>query len=371
MAGLWQLDAFKPPAFLGFARAAYEAVPQTFQGRRWLPAQNVDDLAFEYLLGSNRKQAMATVLSYDSEAPLGQRAGIGERIIGELPPIKRKMRIGEKEIIRFQNPRFGTNDIGNAVDQVYNDTADLIASVQSRVEWMTVQALSEDLLVYDEDGIKFAFDYGVNGDFQWDIPGAVNNHSRYGGGATDQAISVGSAWNDPANATYINDLVRICDLIQTTTGSRPRELVLSLKARNYMFQSAEIKALVRGTAAGVTTIQLTPPEIQGVFDLYDLPRLVTYDVTVTRELKDGSLVDVRPLAENKAFLTQGAAVGAFLHGPTAESRVLAGGPLSGQQAGIWANTYATDEPPAQWTKVAAVAFPTIPEMNRVGQLTLW
>jgi hypothetical protein len=38
---------------------------------------------------------------------------------------------------------------------------------------------------------------------------------------------------------------------------------------------------------------------------------------------------------------------------------------------VWANTYATDEPPAQWTKVAAVAFPTAPEMNRVAQMTLW
>jgi len=369
---LWELDAFKPPAFLGFVRQAYEVVPQEYQGSTWLPNQVVDDLAFEYLLGANKRQAMATVLSFDAEAPLLQRGGSGERVVGELPPIKRKTRIGEKEIIRFTNPRFGTNDVGRAIDQVYSDTLDLIASVQSRVEWMATQVMSEDLLVYDEDGIKFAFDYGINGDFQWNIPAKLDNHARWGGGATNNALSfLGGSWNNPASATYISDLQQICDLVQRTTGQRPTDMWLSLKARNYLINSTEIKGLVRGTAAGTTTIQLTPGEVQSVFDLYNLPTLHTNDVIVTRENRDGSLTDVRTMAENKAFLTQGRPVGNFLHGPTAESRVLGGTSLSAAGPGVWANTYATDEPPAQWTKVAAVAFPTAPEMNRVAQLTLW
>jgi hypothetical protein len=383
---LWELDAFKPPIFLGFVRAAYDLVPTQYQGSTWLPNQTVDDLTFEYLLGANRRQAMATVLSYDSEAPLMSRQGYGERILGELPPIKRKARIGEKEIIRFQNPRFGTNDVGTAIDQVYNDTLDLVASVQSRIEWMAAQVMSEDLLVYDEDGIKWAFDYGVNGDFQWNIPPKTDHHSRWGGGATDQTIPVGGPWNNPTTATYINDLQQICTRVQNVTGQRPTDLWLSLTARNNLVNSTEIKNLVRGTVSGTTTIMLTPGEVQSVFDLYDLPTLHVYDTVVTKENKDGSLTDVRTMAVNKAILTQGRPVGAFLHGPTAESRIGLGyGQIGGGQnlntlttsasapaaPGIWANTYSTDEPPAQWTKVAAVAFPTAPEMNRVAQLTLW
>lgn len=368
---LWELDAFKPPQLLGFVRAAYEVLPQEYQGQTWLPNLTVDDLSFEYLLGANRKQAMATVLSFDAEAPLGQRGGAGERIVGELPPIKRKMRIGEKEIIRFLNPRFGTQDASRAIEQVYNDILDLIVAVQSRVEWMATQVMSEDLLIYDEQGIKFSFDYGINGDFQWNIPNKLDNHSRWGNGATNQTISVGGPWNNPATATYINDLQQICDRVQRTTGQRPTDMWLSLQARNMLVNSAEIKALVRGTAAGVTTLQLSTAEIQSVFDTYQLPTLHTNDVTVTREMPDGSLVDLRTMAVNKAFLTQGRPVGNFLHGPTAESRVLAGGPLAAAGPGVWANTYATDEPPAEWSKVAAVAFPTAPEMNRVAQMTLW
>ena len=83
------------------------------------------------------------------------------------------------------------------------------------------------------------------------------------------------------------------------------------------------------------------------------------------------MTDVRCMAENKAFLDQGRPVGNMLHGPTAESRALAGTTLAGAGPGVWANTYATDEPPAEWSKVAMVAFPSIPEMNRVGQMTLY
>lgn len=369
---VWELDQFKPPQFLGFVRRAYEATPQGFMGQRWLPNLTVDDLAFEYLLGANRRPAMATVLSYDSEAPLAGRSGQGERIGGELPPIKRKMRLGEKEIIRrYTNPRVGTADQQVALNGVYNDTLDLIESVQARIEWMALQTLSENVLLYDEDDIKWAFDYGVNGDFQWNIPTKLDNHSRWGNGATNQTITVGDPWNVPATATYINDLQKICDLIERTTGQRPVEFVCSRVVLDYMANSKEIKDLVRGTAAGTTTLMLSDPEIQSVFTRYRLPTIVPYDVTVMRELEDGSQVEVRPLAQNKAFLTQGRPIGNFLHGPTAESRILANTAYAQLASGIWANTYATDEPPAEWTKVAAVAFPTAPEMNRVGQMTLW
>lgn len=368
---LWELDAFKPPTLLGFVRQAYEAVPQEFQGSTWLPDRTVDDLSFEYLLGANRRPAMATVMSFDAEAPLASRAGQAERIQGELPPIKRKMRISEKEIIRFTQPRIASGDRGRAIEQVYRDIFDLTVALQSRAEWMKMQTLSEDLLVYDEDGIKWAFDYGINGDFQWDIPSKLDNHSRNGAGYSDQSIPVGGVWTDPATATYVNDLQQICDRIQRTTGRRPRRFTCSLKAANLFLDSAEIKALVRGTAAGVTSLRLSPGEVQQVFDRYQLPTINTYDATVMRENKDGSLTEVRCMAENKAFLDQGGPVGEFLHGPTAESRVLAGTELAAAGPGVWANTYATDEPPAEWTKVAMVAFPTAPELNRVGQMTLW
>lgn len=128
---LWELEEFKPKQFLGFVRSVPQ--PNTFLGTRWLPNQNVFDLAFEYVLGANRRPVMAHVLGYDSEAPIHGRPGVGAKVSGELPPIKRKSRIGEKEIIRFMAPRAGTPDVQLAIDSVYQGTADLLDAVQARV----------------------------------------------------------------------------------------------------------------------------------------------------------------------------------------------------------------------------------------------
>jgi hypothetical protein len=366
---LWQLDAFKAPQFLGFVRAAFEADPPSFRGQEVLPFRTVEDIAFEYILGADRRQAMATVLSWDSEAPIASRQGAGEKVIGELPPIKRKSRIGEKEIVRFRQPRANSRDVDLAIEQVFNDTLDLIAAVRARTEWMAIQALSETNLIYDEDGVKFAFDYGVRGIFQWSVPGLVDNATR-DGAASNTVLTLGGPWNNPTTATYVNDLTKFCDYIEITTGSRPTRFYCSLTAANYFVHSTEIKGLVRGTAAGTTTIRLRPEEVRSVFDEYRLPQIIPYDAVVYREEKDGSTTAVRPLAINKAFLLQDQNPGEFLVGPTAESRSLPY-TLAASAPGIWANTYATDEPPAEWQKVAAAAFPTIPEMNRVGQMTLW
>ena len=62
---------------------------------------------------------------------------------------------------------------------------------------------------------------------------------------------------------------------------------------------------------------------------------------------------------------------ATLFGPTAESLVLFGTPLASHAAGVWAELYGTNEPPAEWTKAVALAFPTMPEANLVGQMTLF
>lgn len=360
---LWELDEFKPPQFLGFVRTAFDSPVAGFNRARYLPNQQIDDLAFEYILGANRRPAMATILGYDSEAPIGQRAGQGERIQGELPPIKRKTRIGEKELAKFLRPRTGSADVQNALDAVYSDTVDLLDSIQARLEWLAIQGLSTDRLVYDEDGVKFSFDFGYNDAFQWDIASKTD-----GGGGT---IPVGGAWNDYGTSTPVTDLQQLCDRIAAATGFRPTEITMSVSAMNHLLNSAQMKSLVRGTADGVSTMLLSPAEVQSVFTRYNLPNIVTYDATVTRENADGSLSQVRPLAENAAFVTPGGALGSTLLGPTAESRVLYGTRLAANAPGVWAEVYGTTEPPAEFIKAAAVAFPSIPTADKIGQLTLW
>lgn len=355
---LFELDAFKPPQLLGFVRSVFKNLEPEYKGTDWLPNETTEDLTFEYILGSFRRPVMATVLSFDAEAPLAARPGV-EKVYGELPPIKRKARIGEKEITRFLQPRSGSSDVDNALEQVYDDTARLVESITSRLEWLRIRGLSQKTLEYNEDGVRFEFDFGYRKDLQWDLVADEDGNG--------DSINCGGPWDNPETATYVQDLIKMTRYMQDEYGFVPDELIVSGKMNAYLQQSDEIKNLVLGSAPKRL---LTSDEVGNVFQSYGLPDITTVDDTVSSEMEDGSTKAVRTLPRNKAVLKQNGAVGSTLLGPTAESRVLYGSELSGMAPGVWGETYGTTEPPAEYTKVAAVGFPSIPYADRIMQLKL-
>lgn len=365
MPALWELDEFAPPAMLGFLRDLTD--PAGVVGTKWLPDTTTNDLSFEYILGASHRPVMAHVMGFDSEAPIHGQAARGARVSGELPPIKRKSRIGEKTLARFLTPRAGTSDVQDAISQVYTNAADLADAVRARVEWLRIQALSEDVVRYDEAGTIFDFDFGINDLFQIDLTASGGPKN---GAGDDESLEFSTSWTDLENSNPVEDLAALCNRVQAKTGRRPGEFVVGQKVGSLLSRNATLRGLVRGE--GAATGILAQAEIQGLFDLYDLPTITVYDTVFQRENEDGSYSDVRPLAPGKAFLVPDnfGALNKTLWGPTAESRVLYGTALGQQAPGIWGETYPTTEPPAQWTKVAATSFPTIPEANLIAQMTI-
>lgn len=363
---LWQLEQFKPPQFLGFIREV--PIPNTFAGQTWLPNRNVFDLDFEYILGANEQPVMAHVVAFDSEAPIAGRPAAGERVRGQLPKLSRKSRIGEKTILQFLSPRTGVPDVDEAIRTVYRDAARLVDAIQSRLEWLKLQALSEDTVVYNEMGVQWEFDYGYNDDYQL----VFSAGATVDGDGTDvSGQGYGLQWSEwnSTSCNPVKDLQTICQKIQSETGVRPARFVTSMKTVGYLQLNKTLRLMVRGSTAPDAI--LTETELRTIFELYNVPFPTTYDVTVNQENADGSTTQVRTMAENKSFLLPPEQVGETLLGPTAESTVVLGTPFATAAPGIWGSVYATDEPPAQWTKVAATGFPTIPLANRIAQMQLW
>jgi hypothetical protein len=358
---LWELDEFAPPVFLGFVRSVPPPAP--FRGTRWLPDRTVSDLEFEYILGANRLPVMAHVMGFDSEAPLHGRPGAASRVTGELTPIKRKARIGEKTIIRFLAPRAGLPDQAEAVSQVYSTTGDLLDAIQARMEWLRMQALSEDKVVYDDSGVKFSFDYGIDDTLQIDLSNETN------GAGTSVAAAYSTVWTDTANSDPVSDMATLNNALIAKQGVGLGEVVVSSLALPYLYRNDKLRTAIRG--AGAPTAPLAAAEVNLLLQINGLPPISTYDVIVKSEQADGSYVDVRPMATNKLFgVPSSISVGETLWGPTAESRVLYGTPLAGRAPGIWAETYGTTEPPSEWTKAAAVAFPSMPQANQLVQMKI-
>lgn len=355
---LWDLEEFTAPRILPWVRM--QPVPAGFSASRWLPDLTTDELDFEYIKGASNKTVMAHVMGFDSEAPIAGRQAGGSRVTGQLPPIKRKSRIGEKELIKFMSPRQGSADVQNAINSVYRGAGDLMDSIQARVEWLRIKALSEQTVKYDEGGVIFEFDFGLNKEYFLDL----NTHTD-GTGASITG-EFGAKWSDYANSTPVDDIRKLCIKIRNETGQYPAQFVADSTTLNDIQLSESVRLLARG-ANGLPGL-LTQAEVDSVFARYQLPELVPYDVFVTREEEDGSLVDERVLLDGRGFFVPGRPVGNTLWGPTAESMALIGTALQGQAPGIFVNTYNTNEPVAEWIKAAAVAFPTMPNAHVLGQI---
>jgi hypothetical protein len=350
---LIELEEFQGPQFLGFVRNI--PAPAPFLGSRWLPDRTVFDLEVEYIKAAQDRPVMAEIMGWDSEAPISPRPGLGETVRHELPPIKRKSRISEKEIIRFLSPRAGTPDRQTAIDAVYADTARLVRGVQARVEWMRMQALSEDTLTYDEGGVEFSFDYGIDADFQFNV-------------GTGPGLS--TWWSDTATSTPIADLQAMLATYNAKHGFDWTTLVVSKQIIPYLLQNADMKDQIYGTAAPGR--QLTNAEQQALFATLGLPNIVVYDAVVYQENDDGSITQHRPLDPKKGILLPEGQVpiGNTLWGPTAESRALIGTNLASVAPGIFPIAYGKEDPPSEWVKVAAVSFPSMPGADHIGQVQL-
>lgn len=356
---LADLEEFSPANLLPFVRM--QPVPDTFKAAQWLPDAFINELTFEYIKGVQNKPVMAHVMGYDSEAPIASRQAGGSRVAGELPPIKRKSRMSEKEIIKYLTPRQGTTDQQDAVNSVYISAATLIESIQSRVEWLRIKALSEQTILYNEGGVIFEFDFGLDKTNVFDI--TTNTNAK-----GDLIDKLSGTWANPATSDPVNDLAWICDQAQDKTGRRPAQFVTDRPTINLMKESESLRVLARGEN-GLPGI-LTQAEIDSVFSRYELPEVVSYDVFVAKEKEDGTIVDERLLTPGKGFLVPSTPVGETLWGPTAESRALIGTGMQGLMPGVFASTYSTDEPPAEWVKAAAIAFPTMPNAHALVQVKL-
>lgn len=353
---LWDLEEFMPARLLPWVRM--QPAPADFQAERWLPNQTIDDLDFEYIKGTRNKTVMAHVMGYDSEAPIAGRQLGGSKVSGQLPPIKRKSRIGEKELIKFLSPRAGSADVQNAINSVYRGSADLMDSIQARVEWLRVKALSEQTVMYDEGGVIFEFDFGLTKKYLFD--GVTKKNAL-----NESIAQLGGGWEDHANSTPVTDLQFIVNLIRKETGQTMAEFVIDTESIEHLKASESLRLLARG-ATGLPGI-LTQAEIDSVFARYSLPRLTAYDAFVTREEEDGTLTDEAVLTPGKGFFVPARPVGNTLWGPTAESMALIGTALQGQAPGIFVNTYNTNEPVAEWIKASAIAFPTMPNAHVLSQ----
>ena len=341
------LEEFTPNKLIGYVKHIPEN--ENWIGSQFLPTENINDLSFEYIKGSYERPVMASVMTWDAEAPIAGKKGT-TTISGELPPIKRKAKIEEKELIKYFSPRAGLGDRQVAINDIYNIVDDLVMSARARMEWMRWQVLGTGKLTVDEGGIDFEVDYGVPASQQ-------------------ETLLTTARWSDLDDSDPLGDIETWCQNHVTNTGIRPKEMVMSLVTRNYLLKNEAMRQIITSEP----DVYISPQQLNQVLENFELPKITVYDAKVLTEENDGSKTESRFLPNDVVILLPGAGyeVGKLLNGPTAEALTQIDADKGVKPEGVIAVMYSYKDPPSFWIKVAVTAMPTLPGAELLGIYNVW
>jgi hypothetical protein len=342
---LLNTDIVEPSVLTGYVRAALaDQERNIFTLSRWLPRVEVDDLQYRYFRGGEGLAEAATFRSYDAESTIGSRPTVA-RVTGELPPISRKIRLGEYDRLR---QRKLDDQIASAL---MNDAVRMTRAVAARIEMARGEALYSGQVAINENGVIATVNFGRSG-----------SHS----------VAPGTLWSVVATATPIADLITWRDTyVNTNGGVAPGAILTSTTVLGYLQRNAEFRSLAQ-TVNGSPSI-VSVDVVNQVLAAYGLPPIYIYDAQVS---VNGTGTRVIP-ADRVVLLPapgdpddpDSTDLGGTFYGTTAESLEPEYG-VEGDEPGIVAGAYSTFDPVAVWTKAAAIALPVLanPDLSFVADV---
>jgi len=314
-----------PAELTGYARAAEaDRDENEFSLSRWLPNDTINDLTYRFTRGGGGLTEAANYRAYDAESDIGTRPGAA-RVSGELPPISRKIPVGEYERI----VRRGVNANAEIRDAMLADGVRLARQLAARVELARSSAIFNAGVTLDEDGVQASVDFGRK---------------------AEHNVSAATAWSDPA-ADIIGDFQAWLEVYSDTNGGDPEAVLVSRAIRMALKRNTQLRGLST-TGATAPTI-LTDSLLEAILSDHGIPPLVQYDAKVS---VGGVSTRVTP-NDKLAFLpSQGDALGKTLWGVPVEADDPRYG-LAGDEAGIAVGAYKSEDPQTVWTRAVAIVLP--------------
>ncbi|WP_068922194.1 major capsid protein [Planobispora rosea] len=331
-------DYITPAELTGYVRAgAADWATNQFSLAMWLPNNPIDDLDFRFSRGGEGLVEAATFRSYDAESPIGSRPGV-VRVTGQLPPISRKIRLGEYD--RLKQRKLDDRIRG----ALMSDAERMTRSIMARMELARGDALVNGKVTISENGLAVEADFGRSG---------------------SMSVAPGTLWSNTATATPLTDLLTWRDTYSDTNGEQPGAIVTSQRVIGYLLRNAEIRALA--AVAGITPNLVSVQGLQDVLEAHGLPPFYAYDAKVR---VNGSTT--RIVADDRLLLLpspgdpsnpESTDLGATLWGTTVEATSPKYSIENGEEPGIVAGSYETEDPIALWTKASAIGLPVLANPN--------
>ncbi|MYR43059.1 major capsid protein [Streptomyces sp. SID5910] len=330
-----------PAELTGYAREALRFREENALNlNRWLPNETINDLTFRFNRGGGGLTEAANFRAFDAESDIATRSG-GARVSGELPPISRKMPVGEYEQIRMRNVDTQNAEIRDAME---SDSVKLVAQIAARLELARGQALFNGSVTLNENGVQASVDFGRS---------------------AAHSVAPTTAWTSTETATAYDDLQAWLEVYNDTNGGLPAYTLMSRKIYNQLRKNKQIRELAFAGSASAPGV-LTREGLNAVLGQYDIPPIEIYDAKVS---VGGVATRVTPEDKLLFLPEQGDAAGKTLWGVPVEANDPRYG-LAGDAAGIAVGGYKSEDPQTVWTRATAIALPVVaaPDLTFVADV---
>ncbi|MFB7919220.1 major capsid protein [Streptomyces sp. NPDC056061] len=325
------IDEYVTPAELtGYARAALRDYQQNqFILHQILPDATVNDLSYRFTRGGGGLIDAAVFRNYDAESDIGKRAG-GARVYGELPPISRKLPLGEYERIKRRNLDTQNEELRDALE---SDASILASGIAARVELARGEAIFSAKVDLDENGVNGGVDYGR---------------------AAGNSVTAAKTWDDPT-AAVADDLTAWQEYYLDLNGYMPTRMIMSRRAFNFLRRNEQMKNVIFPNSSSTSLPTLTAAQLREALSAQELPEPIIYDAQVNVE---GVSTRITPANQIALLPPPNVKVGETLWGSPIESQDSRYG-LAGAEAGIAVGAYHSEDPQTLWTRATAIVLPII------------
>lgn len=314
-------------------------------GDTLFPSRKIQDIKLDMITGANGLPVAASIHAFDTETELASREAL-QKGAAELALIKRKIAIGEREIIAINNPRMDS-EWKALVKELFKDSEKMVSSVETRIEAMRMELLSSGKIAINENKVAITLDYNV----------PSGNKKSFN-------------WSDAKTANPLEDLKTLAEAVEETSGTRPTRILTSTKVLNKITACDSVRKAIWGVNSDRI---VTRNDLNELLTAMDLPQIATYNAKYRVEGKNGKYTSKRYFPENVLSMFAENALGETIYGLTAEEIELIGA-KNMEQAKMVGNIFVGVEkqgdPVKRFTKAAATALPTLENGMELGIATI-
>ena len=310
-------------------------------GDTLFPARKIQDIKFDMITGANGLPVSASIHAFDTETELASREVL-QKGAAELALIKRKIAIGEREIIAINNPRMDSEQKA-LVMGLFKDGDKMVESVQTRIEAMRMELLSSGKIAINENEVAITLDYKV----------PAGNKKSFN-------------WSDASTAKPLEDIKTLADAVEDASGTKPTRILTSSKVLNKILACESVKKAIFGVNFDKIA---TRKDLNSLLESMELPQVAVYNAKYKVQGSNGKYTTKRYFPENILSMFAENALGETIYGLTAEEIELLGSNKM-EEAKMVGNIFVGVEkegaPVRRYTKAVATALPTLENGLELG-----